>query len=89
MKPASVKPPTKVTVFQVHEGSRRGGAGLSAPAQACHLGRKSALVDEDQILGVKPGLVIEPSRAGRPYVGALFARWRAPSFFMRLVVMIE
>ena len=54
---------------------RDGGAAALAfgrpTAQARHLGREPAFVDEDQALRIKRGLTIEPALAGGLYVGPL------------------
>ena len=70
MKPARVKPPTKVTVFQCP-------CGIAA-RQRWPFGaqpRKRAILVESplsyQALGIKLGLVLEPSLACRLYVGTL------------------
>ncbi len=60
--PLTAQPGDPRKGFPVTMGKRR-AAALSAhrtPAQACHLGRDPALVDEDQPRRVELGLALEP-----------------------------
>ncbi len=55
----------KVVVFQWPWGIRGAAAhpALGAAPQAGHLGRGAGLIDEDELLGIKIGLGVEPGLA--------------------------
>lgn len=55
----------------VGDGSAAALAFRRPTPKPCHLGRHAAFVDEDQVFGIKRGLVIDPSLAGGLYVGTL------------------
>ena len=64
----------------VRDGRPQALAPRRSPMQARHLGGSARLVDEDQTLGVKVELAVEPGAATPQDVGTVLLR-RMPGLF--------
>jgi hypothetical protein len=76
--PSVRRPATKVAVLPM---AVRDVHPQPLSPQACHVGRSSGLVDEDEALRIEVELSLEPGRCGRPSRRADLAPRRAPSFY--------